>query len=240
MPLLIKGYDSVKLSEKIELPDIAELIRFPFCSQVDIDDLYRNCSEDMKYILDRIPLTNKTKYISINTCTQLLSPNVTSAPRGNWHFDGDSFKEDSPTIIHLLISDCTAVTEFMEDDLVLDEFDEDSMVGEVEVALNKKLHLIKPVKAECSKFITFDGCRHFHRAVKAERFEFRFMMRVMESNVIKPCKFEESVFYEALVFDDGVKDYSTIDLDYILQNKTNPYKSIVKSRDNNSFQVYFN
>lgn len=55
------------------------------------------------------------------------------------------------------------------------------------------------------------------------------MMRVMESNVVKTCKFEESVFYKAFVFDDGIKDYSTIDLDYILQNKTEPYKSIVKS-----------
>jgi hypothetical protein len=237
----LEPYSTVGLTDKLELPDISELIRFPFCSQTDIDDLYKHAPEDMKYILDRIPLKNNAKYISVNSVTQLLSPKTTSAPRANWHFDGDSFLEESKTTIHLLLSDCEAVTEFTENEIVLekDEFNENSKVGEVEVFLNQNLHLIEPVRSETSKFITFDGCRHFHRAIRPSKHEFRFMIRVLESNVVEPSKFENSIFHQSYVFDDGISDYSKIDLSYIMENKTKEYLSIDKSNDN-KVEFYYN
>jgi len=238
--LKLETYNTVELSKKIELPDIAELMRFPFCSQVDIDELYRHAPENMKKILDMIPLRNNSKYISINTSTQLLSPSTTSAPRANWHFDGDSFKEDKKTTIHLLVSKCEAVTEFVENEIILEDFDEDSFVGDVEIAMNNKLNLIKPISAEAEKFITFDGCRHLHRAVRPSYHEFRFMMRVMESDVINGSKFEHSQFFNTEVYDDGIDDYSKIDLDYIRENKTKSYASIEKDRDSDKVVFYFN
>lgn len=236
--LKLESYKTVSLSDRIELPDIAELIRFPFCHQVDIDELYKYGPSDMKNILDMMPIRNNTKYISVNTSTQLLSPKTTSAPRANWHLDGESFKEDSQTTIHLLVSDCEAVTEFTQNEIYLDMFNEDSTIPSVEIEMSKSLHIIEPISAESSKIITFDGCKHLHRAIRPTKHEFRFMIRVMESNSVDGIKFKNSLLYQSDVYDDGVLDYSNIDLSYISDNKTVSHRSIEK--DNNKITLYFN
>lgn len=229
--ITLKGYGDVKLTDRIEMPDILTLIEFPFVGQVDFEDLYRHASSDLRYLMDKVPLINDGRYVTVNMTTQLLSPRVTAAPRGNWHFDTSSFKSENATHIHLLLSDCTAVTEFTRDDIILEQFDEECSPADVEVYLNQNQHLFEGVPAECGKFITFDGARHFHRAVRAERLEFRFMMRVMESNDVSGTSLEQAITTRSAVFDDMIVDYSTIDRSYIMENKTNEYISIEKSLD---------
>lgn len=229
--LKLKGFDTVKVGEKIELPDTSELILFPFVMQADLEDLYKNASSSLRSILDKIELKNDKKYASVNMTTQLLSPNVTAAPRGNWHFDTDSLREDNQAYIHLLLSDCTALTEFTKDDFILDNFQDDSSPSDVEIYLNKNEHLLDPIKITPNSFHTFEGGRHIHRAINSELFEFRFMIRVLESDSVVSKKYKDSLLNKSQVFNDNIKDYSKIDIEYILKNKTNTFDSIVKHLD---------
>lgn len=229
--LTLKGYNDVKKSEFIELPNIFDLLHFPFCGVADFEDLYRFGNEDLRSIMNKIPLKNNNKYVTVNMTTQLLTPNVTPAPRGNWHFDTNSFKSSEETTIHLLMSESTALTDFMEEDLTLDQFNESSDVCDVEIFLNQNLHLIKPKTAESNKILTFNGGSHFHSANKAKRDELRFMIRVMESNTVQPVSMAEAITQMSFVYDDGISDYSTINREYIMNNKTKTYQSIIKNND---------
>jgi hypothetical protein len=240
--LRLEGFDSVKVGEKLELPDISELLIFPFVGQVHLEDLRRNAPESLKYLIDRVQLRNDRKYVTVNMNVQLLSPNVTSAPRSNWHFDSSSVREEDTTYIHILSSECGAVTEFIKDDIHLPEFDEDVRVSELEVYMNRNLHLIHRagiVPIECGRFHTFNGGRHVHRATRAKAPEFRFFMRVMESNEVEGVSFESGLMDRSRVFNDGIMDYSKIDEKYIRENVSKVYDSIVKNA-NGTINLFYN
>ena len=188
--LTLKGYNSVSISDKIELPKIVDLIRMPFYNWVSFEDAYKHGNSDFRNLLDKVPLKNDKKYVTLNCYTHFLTPNVTPAPRGNWHIDVDRTDFKDSNHVHLLLSDCTSVTEFIDKDIILENFDENSSPLEVELYFNRNLlNTITPVKFETSRFMTFDGPYHFHRAVKSKRDEFRFMLRINESNDSPPRKF---------------------------------------------------
>lgn len=237
--LILNGFDTVKVGEKIELPNMPEMLKsFPFCKQCDLWDLYKYGNVDLINILDKLELTNKYRYVSVNIGIQFLSPRTTPSPRGNWHFDGNGFAEENDSKIHLLLSDSTSLTEFMTKDLVLEQFSERSRMAEVEVYLNQHPELFEAVSIEPGRFNTFSGVRHFHRAVRPKQNEFRFALRVMESNFVEPQRLSQAIEDVSEVYDDGITDPSQITVDYIINNITTSHTSIV--RHENSCTVYAN
>jgi hypothetical protein len=226
------GYDQLSITDEIKLPRIEEIIRaFPFYQQGDLWGLYKYGNVDLIKILDSVPLTNKFKYISVDMKVQLLSPNVTPAPRGNWHFDANGFREEDESIAHLLVSDTTSLTEFTTEEIVLNQFDESSSLLDVELYMNQNTDSFSPVAIQPNRFVSFNGARHLHRAVRAKGQEFRFFLRVLESNHMIPYSFKDAVIDFSRVYNDGIQDYSKITRDYILNNHTNSYPSIDRKRN---------
>lgn len=234
--LKLQGFDTVEVTKKIDMPDIGELITLPFCANVDIEELYKYGGDTIRHIIDHAPIKNDRKYVTVNTKTQILSKNVTSAPRANWHFDTSSFKEDEYTRVHLLLSNTNAPTEFTENEIILEQFDENSSVLDVEVYCNHNIDsLVTGIKTvESNVFSTFNGGSHLHRAVRPTRTEFRFMFRILEGDV-PGQKFHDSLTNMSEVYDDGITDPSNVTPEYIANNLTKSYKSIVKHDDKIEF-----
>lgn len=245
--LILKGFNSVKVSNEIQLPNIVELLKIPNFNGIDLEELYRYVNSDMKSILDNIPLTNKRKYVTVNLFNQILSPTVLPAPRGNWHLDVDkgTFHEEDNNIVHLLLNNCTAGTEFMKEDLHLEELNINDTPLNVELYVNKHLcNTIEKVTMPSNKFVTFNGAFHLHKAVRPKKVEHRFTLRVNESDFLPPKPFENSMNNCSFVFDDNWDDYSTINSDYVLLNDARPgartMKSILQMNNSKTIVLHYN
>lgn len=236
--LVLEGFDTTKQTKELQLPQIGELILFPFCNRIDIHDLYSIANSDLKYLIDQIPLYNNKKYVTVNMTTQILSPKVTAAPRSNWHFDANSFEDDEETHIHLLISDCTATTEFVKNRVILDNFSKNDSLTDVEVFLNHNEEILgEMVKINPNRFITFNGAKHLHRAINSTEFEFRFTMRVMESDDVAPSR-DNPIHYQSSVYNDNITSLKQVTKEYVMNNETTRLPSIDKGKE--TIKLYFN
>lgn len=228
--LTLKSLDTVKVSERIDLPRIEHILtEIPMYQSCDISDIYRYGGEDIIRILDKVQITNRYRYVTVTTSVQLLSPGVTPAPRRNWHFDASTFMEGS--VIHLLISDTTSLTEFLAEDIILNDFSENSNLIDVEVYMNQNHHIINPVQVEPNRIYTFDGSKHLHRAIPAKGFELRFMLRILEANDVKPADFKSAIALSSSVYDDNMYDLTKVTTDYIRNNTCQTYESVRKLDD---------
>lgn len=236
--LTLKAYDDLEVSNFIELPRIEDMIiNFPFCKTASIEDLYMNANDDLKYIISKVPLKNKHRHVTVNMEVQLLFLNRTTAPRSNWHLDGGTFIDEESTYTHILSSDCFSRTEFLGEEIILDEFTEQSQLSDVEIFINRNLHLIKSArKIEPQRFTTFKD-KHMHRAVRSNGTEFRFFLRVHESNYLQPREYHDALLANTRVFDDKLytsDDYAnSISDDYIRNNNIDNNVSSIQRISNN-------
>ncbi len=230
--LTIRSFDSTIISPKIEIPRIEEiLLSFPFCKTAAFENLHSNGPSDLRNLLDQVPLMNNHKYITVNMEVQLLLPELTAAPRSNWHFDAMSFRPEEESNCHLLVSECYSRTEFLDQEIYLSEYDEDSSPLDVEIYMNKNLDLVTPRKMPSNRFITFSDI-HLHRPVRADRTEFRFMLRVLESDYLKPRKYAAALMNSTTVFNDNLYDYSGIDSNYVMSNESEQHVTIERYSEN--------
>jgi hypothetical protein len=225
--IIIDSARSLDVSGLVGLPDIEELLFLPNLSYMSADDCFYE-NEVFRHLIQHAPIKNDRKYVLVESRLQYLSPNVISVPRGYWHVDTSSFSDSRGDRTHLLISECTARTEFTKGEIHLDLFDEEASINEVEVYLNRNQHLFESEAIESNRFITF-GAKHLHRCIKASKNEFRFMFRVLETDYIKPNPTERARLYTSCVYIDDV-DHSTIDLSYC-RNHMDSRDSIVINGD---------
>jgi hypothetical protein len=189
--LELEGIGSVKKGEVLALPSLAELLALPALREFSIDDAYKYGGESIRHLIDNIPLTNKKKYINVGTAIQLLSPSACSiisheTYSHEWHVDGYSC--DNPDYYHLLVSDCTALTEFASEEIMIAKFYPESVdLGELNHHLNNYEN-IEPVAMSPNTFHTFSTFT-VHRATLAKKVEFRYMFRVIESDFSEPRAF---------------------------------------------------
>lgn len=179
-----------EISDSIEIPSVAELLKMNFYQYADLEQVYKNGGSFYKKLLDLAPLRNDRKYSMVTSRVQYLQPEAVSIVYlENWHVDGENKLHDSNDLVHLLISDCTAKTVFNINSIDI-EVDSDENLK----SFNRKLKQVDfglvGKSIDPCKFVTFD-ISHAHKAVNAKIPEFRFMFRIVESDVMKPLKYEE-------------------------------------------------
>lgn len=175
MKVHIPGFPSA-VSEPIELPDIGELLMYPAFSGISGEDFLKHATEFQRYLFNRIPLKNDRKNVLVRSGVWLLKPGTRShvGNTGDWHFDSD------PRVF-ILSSPCSALTEFNLKPLVIE-----SSADETRVALSNRISLspetfgVVGCKIDPCRIYTFDD--HLHRAVDPKRIEFRFFLRVKETD----------------------------------------------------------
>lgn len=225
--LKLQGFP--EMSDKIELPNIATLINMPWFQYADIDDVYKYGGETARYLLSKTPLSFKKKYTLIANRVQYLNPSRMSIKYvGRWHTDSSGYplaSEEDDTV-HLLISKCTAITQFNTVPVELAPFDigtRNHVINHYMEENKDKLGLIAR-DIEPERFVTFDH-RHAHRAVQAKEEEFRFMWRVIESDKFAPISYPQCSVDRSYSYNEKVDETANV-IDAIEQ--TSEYYSILK------------
>lgn len=174
-----------EVSEPIELPDIGELLMYPAFQSIHADDFLKHATGFQRYLFHKIPVKNDRKYVLIRSGVWLLEPNSRSHVKtaGDWHIDGnsDDCHINPDERVFILSSPCSALPEFN-----LNPVDIESDPTEIQrhftrrITLDPEKYGIIPRKLDPCRIYTFEN--HLHRAVDPQRIEFRYFLRVRETN----------------------------------------------------------
>jgi hypothetical protein len=230
--MILKGWDTIKISDEVWLPTDTELILKPFLEYASMEYAYKVADSDIRYLLDRIPLKNNRKYVTVTTRVNFLQPNVIPVLRERWHVDSDHLREEEVDTIHLLLSEATSMTQFLKDDFETgDGLNVHQKPWEMEIFISNHLDKITPVSVQANHFVTFTGI-HPHRCIRSTKPEFRYMFRVIETDLAPPYPDEKAIRYSSLVYRDN-PDISNITKEYIdfCKKDNNALKSIEKFPD---------
>jgi hypothetical protein len=145
-------------------------------------------------LLDKAPLRNNTRYITVKSFVQFLYPGIGACDikvhpsyQDEWHVDMDL--GDHPYAWHIITSACTSRTEFQVEPV---EFHMNNILG-LRSYLNdnvKKLGL-RGRKIDAQKFCTFTN--HIHRPTPPEKPEFRYFFRVQETDYKEPEPLDRAI-----------------------------------------------
>jgi hypothetical protein len=94
----IQEFDTLKISEEIEIPSLAELLSFPLLSGASLEDAYEHASSSLRKLLTLIPFNNSKLYQSINLHMQFIKPGFHTKPIDHEHLNRPN------DIIHILIN----------------------------------------------------------------------------------------------------------------------------------------
>lgn len=206
MALMKFNRSKVQYGRKIEQPS-EELIRNTLAlHNASLEDAIKYGGELTRAALDAMDLTFSKKYIVVDTKIHMLMPGMSPAIPG-WHTDGvprgsqldPQFKGrpdikaqetlDSP-IFHLLVTGDSCLTEFVEGrDIVLDVPSEPStkLYSSVSKQMRDKIskgELTSYPIASCTA-VSWDWWE-LHTGVQATKHEWRFLIRVTETNIQPP------------------------------------------------------
>lgn len=200
---ILKGNPPIA-SEKIELPNIAQLIFEPMFLNANIEEVYRFGTDFMRETIDNAPIKNDRKYINTTFMLQLVDENTRTIRnrfgyKDEWHIDGthSPFEEDYRT--HILLSDCNCMTEFLDNDVSVD-ISEDMSLDDFNLMMNvdkDRLGLVGK-KMEPNVFHTFTN--YPHRTSQPSKLEFRYIIRFLESDNMKTTELEKSYLQVSSVF----------------------------------------
>lgn len=206
--IVLKGKDSLVFSEKIELPDMAELLTYPNFNDVDIEDVYRYGSDFQRKLLDMSPIDPSKKYHSLLSGVKINVPDYRSCTGGEkvngkyvdlneWHIDNEERHTSNGSwdftsnrdIVTLLTSKSSVMTRFLGRDYQLSVDPSKVTYQDVLDLLSKNMSMNDPMGigtfiAPENTLITFTN--HFHRAVPPSKIEFRYMFRLLQTDRESP------------------------------------------------------
>lgn len=154
----------------IDLVSIKESLDWKYC---DIDWLWPKLNPFTQHIISKAPLKKSKKRILVDVKFQTLSPSITSCIPG-WHLDGAE-----SDIHHLFLCGSEGGTEFIGEKVKIpDSVDKNSY--------NKYISDdVKVWTAPMNRFVTFSGM-DFHRGVATQKETERILIRLTETDTIKP------------------------------------------------------
>jgi hypothetical protein len=179
----LKAIDSVKYTEKMRMTTMSDLpdVDYKFAS---LDFIKKNTTDYVRMILDRVPIVGEHRNILVDSKVHYLKKGQTPA-LPHWHFDcvGDPRDEALEENHHLFITEGCS-TNFLKEEVEIDlpfGFSHSIFNGLV----GQK---IEPYRI-------YSYRRHLHQATPAEKDCVRLLIRVTESNLIKPNNKKFKVTY---------------------------------------------
>lgn len=188
-----------EVSAPVELPDIGELLMYRPFGTILAEDYLRYANSFQRYLFELIPLKNNRKFVSLRSGVWLLQPGSRShvTRLANWHIDGGPNAHREPDqVVHILQSKCLALTEFNSQPLVIT-----SPPNETRVTFSDRICRdpaacgVVGRSVEPGRVYTFTN--HLHRAVEPVRIEFRFVLRVCETDTL-PFEHQRSAAMKAV------------------------------------------
>lgn len=150
----------------------------------DMDYVRKNSNESIRNLLDQVPLENHHRYLCVDIKPIVTDPGQCVCLPG-WHLDTveNPFNSDElPERHHIicLLSDDT--TEYIETPLDLD-IDHSDSIKDIRIKIDAVPYSV--YKAPRDAFVTY-GRLNLHRGPVAVTSGQRVLVRVSETNVIKP------------------------------------------------------
>jgi hypothetical protein len=179
-----------RITDNIELPDMAELLTVPFVNCLTPEELYELGDKTLIRLYESCNLIGGYEYVYIDCYTQLLHPDRTAInvrTTGDylheWHIDGvHKIWDEKPSTFHILCSECVAKTMFNVNPVTVD-LDETKSVFDLITTFNENIDEwgVEGKKMPSNSFVTFDT--HLHNSTQPLSKEFRFFMRVIETDI---------------------------------------------------------
>lgn len=184
----------------IEQPSI-ELIKNSLgLFNASVEDAARFGGDLTRAALSVMPVTNSRKYVVVDVKVHMLIPGFLPAIPG-WHTDGvprpQRDKPDirlqegaRPSIYHLLVTGSGCLTEFMRDPITLDVPDEPTPDLYKVIDQQVKARIVSGertdvVAAPSCQVVSWDWWS-LHQGVVATKHEWRYLIRVAETDTIHP------------------------------------------------------
>jgi hypothetical protein len=195
--LNLKGVESLRVSQKLKLPDIFTLALQPVFYNADFTEAYERCNSPIvRDLLERVPLKGGYKYTIATSMIQFLSPDTSSIQNADWHLDpGVPAPHRHDARIHILSAgnDLTSTTRFIKEDVDVELPDElyeaRHRVLRQHLTENADRFGFESVAVEQDRFVTFTNL-HPHIALPPQKYELRYFMRVQESDIEPPREFK--------------------------------------------------
>lgn len=196
-----------EMSSPIEMPSIEEILYLPMFQIADIDMVYKEGGETYRRLLDQAPIKGDRKYIGVWGYLQFLRPNAVSISYDSrWHIDSNktAFGSEEEDRYHLIVTDCTALTEFNTNPITLTVNEEIFNMPKMDQYIGNNADILgfEPKKIEPNRFVTFTP-HHVHRAIEPSVPEFRFALRIVESNHYIPIVPEKARTIESRIHKNG-------------------------------------
>jgi hypothetical protein len=184
MTLHVDGFP--KLSGYVDLPDIAEILQYPFMLNKDIEDVYKYGGEFARYMLSKTPLKYNKLHTIVTSQVQYLTPEFTSVrseitPHNDWHVDGNGFQDDAVVYVHLLQNQTCCNTEFNTHSITIPELDISTNQSEFNTYINTHDIGIQASMLPGNHIATMTAL-NIHRAVMPTKPVLRYMWRVTETD----------------------------------------------------------
>jgi hypothetical protein len=194
MAFILPGFPT-EVGKEIEFPNIAELLMYPMFQGADISAVYEYGTDFLKHLLDQAPLRHDRKFITVRSHVQLVYPGMRcmTNPKNDtqdneWHIDinenSEGFGPDYERPyerVHLISFGAKSLTEFNKNPI------ECNIPGNWHISKfnqwinQKKDDLgVVPQMVEPSRWVTFEN--HLHRPSKSTQVEFRYVMRIRETD----------------------------------------------------------
>lgn len=188
----------LNIGNKIEQPP-KDLVKNTFgLFRASMDDAVRFGGELTREALKALKLKNNRKYVVVDTKVSMLMPGSIPSIMG-FHSDGvPRPQKDKPdirlqegveeNIYHLLVTGEGCLTEFINKPLEIELPEEPT--SDLYKILNKQVEELPNLKdliytIPSCQFLTWDWW-DIHRAVQATKHEWRFLIRVAETNTLEP------------------------------------------------------
>jgi hypothetical protein len=184
--LKLSGYP--KVTSPLHLPDAQALLRIPWYQYASAEEVLNTGGILYDYLLANAPLASDYKYILITSRVQFLTPGNTAIKYAeDWHTDSNGEPFNSNDLVHLMVSPCTALTQFNVNPVETTPLDEDITQAELNTYLNANANHLnlygQSIPSNC--YVTFDHT-HAHQAISPVTSEFRFMLRIIQTNDYTP------------------------------------------------------
>lgn len=170
--------------------------------QLSAEDAVKHGGELIRYLLDKSPLQNNRRYVAVTSQLQYLKPGFSSVhsiilPRNDWHIDSSGMV--SRDIMYLLQNETDCNTEFNANPISFEQFHEKSPMMDFHQFINHSECGLMPQMIQGNRVHTF-GCKNIHRASNPTKPTFRFIWRVVESDVLVPFVKSEETFGISYVY----------------------------------------